>query len=172
MTYVTNHQRVHNLHIQSSPAAITMPWAFLEQWRHAPGLGSKRRFLRPALCPFWQRAMRKPQALGLALKPISIFLVKWFQCSMGMLSWGPVSSASGLLWQRLTCSKQLCERSRPILAFWNTSLCRQKLNGALDAALGIVKWCLFWGPLGLPSGNLWHSYWTWSFIVDLPITNG
>ena len=25
---------------------------------------------------------------------------------------------------------------------------------------------------GLPSGNDWHSYWTWPFIVDVPIVNG
>ena len=25
------------------------------------------------------------------------------------------------------------------------------------------------GKHGLPSGNLWHSYWKWTFIVDLPI---
>ena len=24
----------------------------------------------------------------------------------------------------------------------------------------------------LPSGNNWHSYWKWPFIVDVPIKNG
>ena len=24
----------------------------------------------------------------------------------------------------------------------------------------------------IPSGNLWHSYWKWPFIVDFPIKNG
>ena len=27
-------------------------------------------------------------------------------------------------------------------------------------------------PGRLPSGNLLHSYWTWPFLVDLPIENG
>ena len=26
--------------------------------------------------------------------------------------------------------------------------------------------------MGIPSGNGWHSYWKWPFIVDLPIKNG
>ena len=30
----------------------------------------------------------------------------------------------------------------------------------------------FYRTNGLPSGNGWHSYWNWPFIVDLPIKNG
>ena len=41
----------------------------------------------------------------------------------------------------------------------------------------IIQWSLSiqWSPTKtwiLPSGNGWHSYWKWPFIVDFPIKNG
>ena len=72
-------------------------------------------------------------------------------------------------------------RETPVAgSFRKVLVCCQSTRGLQGRSLGdflaLELYINLWETDGekkaLPSGNDWHSYWTWPFIVDVPIVNG